>query len=59
MNEVSLKLETRVVEAKTIQTRFKVIIGEPIFGMSQSAYNWYITKIKNENFISRLKNRSL
>jgi hypothetical protein len=59
MNEISLKLETRVVEAKTISTRFKIVVGEPVFGMSQSAYNWFITKIKNENFVSRLKNRSL
>ena len=59
MNEISLKLETRVVETKIIQARFKVIADEPIFAMSKSAYNWYIAKIKNQNLVNRLKNRSL
>lgn len=58
MNEVTLKLETIIVEPKSIKTNFTHTIGEFEFGMSESAYRWYIRKYKNNRFIKRLKNKT-
>jgi hypothetical protein len=59
MNEITLKLETINVESKSIKTRFAYVIGEPVFGMSKSAYNRFFRKHKNTNLVKRLKNRSI
>jgi hypothetical protein len=55
MNEIILKLETKTVQGKSIKTDFKIIQGEPQFGMSKGAYRWWIIRIKNDNFVKRLK----
>lgn len=60
MNEITLKLESRIVEGgQLINARFKYVVGDPIFGMPKSVYKWYIRKHKNYNFVKRLKIRSL
>lgn len=51
---INLKLETRTVQYKIIKTKWEVIYEEPTFGMSVAAYNWYLIKIKTNNFIKRL-----
>lgn len=59
MNEVTLKLETKQVECKSIKTRFSITYEEPIFGMSTSVHKWYFRRFKTKNMVNRLKNRSL
>lgn len=56
---ISLNLVTKFVSSETIPTRFSIVYGRPVFGMSKSAMNWYISRIKNENLVKRMKNRSL
>lgn len=59
MNEITLKLETKIVECKSIKTDFAYVIEDPVIGMSESAYRWFIRKHKNNNFVKKLKNRNL
>ena len=61
MDDIFLKLETRIVETKIrpLRTQYSLVTDEPIFGMSVSAYKWYIVRIKNENLIKRLKGKCL
>lgn len=56
MNEITLKLETKTVECKSIKTDFKIIQVEPEFGISKGAYKWLVIRNKNINFVKRLKN---
>jgi len=59
MNEINLKLETKQVQSKSIETSFTIIYGNPVFGMSIGARKWFLNRFKTKNMLNRLKNRSL
>jgi len=37
MKEINLKLETTIVQAKVMKTRFKLVTGKPIFDIHPDA----------------------
>lgn len=55
MNEIPVKIETKIVETKIRKIEYTLSVGEPVFIMSNSVYNWYVRKYKNQNFVKRLK----
>ena len=55
MNEINLKLETKVIESKSITVSWKWVMGEPEFEMSHIAYAWFVSRDKTINLIKRLK----
>lgn len=54
---IELEIETKEVECRVIKTDFTWVVEEPTFGMSKSAYNWYVQKFKVSNLVNRLKRK--